>query len=154
MTSRRVLKAAEAIREVVSMAILVDLRDPRVSDVTVIRVEVSGDMRTAKVYVSIMGDEKKQMLGLRGLESAAGFLQAKVANRIDTRYTPRLAFVLDQGVKKSLEVNRILREVLPSTNDDAETPEDEASARDSFNPHVDVTADHSPPAVEVRESSL
>jgi ribosome-binding factor A len=87
-------------------------------------VEVSGDMRTAKVYVSIMGDEKKQTLGLRGLQSAAGFLQAKVANRIDTRYTPRLAFVLDQGVKKSLEVNRILREVLPVATEDAESEMD------------------------------
>ncbi len=93
------------------------------------------------------------MLGLRGLESAAGFLQAKVANRIDTRYTPRLAFVLDQGVKKSLEVNRILREVLPSANSEAETTDD-ASVSDSLTPHADVAAENSPPAVEVRESSL
>ena len=57
MSSRRVLKAAEAIREVVSMAILTDLRDPRVEGVTVTYVEVSPDMRQAKVHVSIMGDE-------------------------------------------------------------------------------------------------
>jgi ribosome-binding factor A len=114
MASRRALKAAEAIREVVSMAILVDIRDPRVQDVTVTRVEMAGDMRSAKVYVSVMGDEKKETLSLRGLESSAGYLQAKVASRIDTRYTPRLQFVLDQGVKKLLEVSRILREVLPS----------------------------------------
>jgi ribosome-binding factor A len=113
MTSRRVLKAAEAVREVVSMAILTEIRDPRVSDVTVTRVEVSGDMRTAKVYISVMGDDKKTQLCLRGLESSAGFLQARVANRIDTRYTPKLQFVIDIGVKRSLEVSRILREVLP-----------------------------------------
>src|SRR5436190_22586666 len=120
MPSRRMLKAAEAIREVVSMAILVEIKDPRVCDVTVTRVEMASDMRSAKVYVSVMGDEKKQTLSLRGLESSAGFLQAKVAKRIDTRYTPRLSFVLDQGVKKSLEVLRILQEVLPK--DAAETP--------------------------------
>ena len=51
--------------------------------------------------------------GLRGLQSAAGFLQSKIAEQIDTRYTPRLMFVLDQGVKKSIEMARILREVLP-----------------------------------------
>lgn len=113
MASRRTLKAAEAIREVVSMAILVEIKDPRVRDVTVTRVEVAPDMRSAKVYVSVMGDEKKQTLSLRGLESSAGFLQTKVAKRIDTRYTPRLSFVLDQGVKKQLEVLRILQEVLP-----------------------------------------
>ena len=114
MSSRRALKAAEAIREVVSMAILVDIRDPRVSNVTVTRVEMGGDMRSAKVYVSVMGDAKTETLSIRGLESSAGFLQAKVASRIDTRYTPRLQFVLDHGVKQSLEVARILKEVLPA----------------------------------------
>ena len=113
MNSRRLLKAAEAIREVVGMAILVDLKDPRVSDVTVTYVEVAPDMRQARIHVSIMGDEKKQTLCLRGLESATGFLQKKVGKRIDTRYTPRLKFILDQGVKHSLEVSRILNEVLP-----------------------------------------
>jgi ribosome-binding factor A len=113
MSSRRVLKAAEAIREVVSMAILTQLSDPRIQDVTVTHVEVSGDMRQATIHVSVMGDEAKQKLSLYGLQSAAGFLQSKVANRIDTRYTPKLEFVLDQGVKKSIEIARILREVLP-----------------------------------------
>ncbi|MHB8970206.1 MAG: 30S ribosome-binding factor RbfA [Pirellulaceae bacterium] len=115
MTSRRVLKAAEAIREVVSMTILTELRDPRISDVTVTMVEVSPDMRQARVHVSVMGDEAKQKLALYGLQNAAGFLQAKIARRIDTRYTPRLRFVLDQGVKRSIEVSRILDEVLPRT---------------------------------------
>jgi len=124
MASRRVLKAAEAIREVVSMAILVEIKDPRVRDVTVTRVEVAPDMRSAKVYVSVMGEEKKQQLSLRGLESSAGFLQTKVAKRIDTRYTPRLSFVLDQGVKKSLEVHRILQEVLPKKTQQGEEDED------------------------------
>src|SRR5690349_5673816 len=104
MPSRRVLKAAEAIREVVSMAILVDLKDPRVQGVTVTYVEVSPDMRQAKVHVSIMGDDTRQKLCLRGLQNAAGFLQGKVANRIDTRYTPRLEFILDMGVKKSIQI--------------------------------------------------
>jgi len=113
MPSRRVLKAAEAIREVVSLAILTELRDPRIQDVTVTYVEVSDDLRHAKVHVSVMGDEAKQKLTLRGLQNAAGFLQQKVGKRIDTRYTPRLSFLLDQGVKHSIEVARLLRELLP-----------------------------------------
>src|SRR5436190_2334883 len=113
--SRRLLKAAEAIRGVVSMAILTELRDPRVKNVTVVSVEVLPDMKSAKVFVSIMGSEKEQQLSLAGLQNAAGFLQRKIADRIETRYTPRLTFVLDKGVKHSLEVNRILREVLPPT---------------------------------------
>jgi ribosome-binding factor A len=113
MSSRRLLKAAAAVRQVLSMAILTELRDPRVSDVTVTHVEMAPDMREAKVFVSVMGDDTRQNLCLHGLQSARGFLQAKIAEGIETRYTPRLRFVLDQGVKRSLEVARILREVLP-----------------------------------------
>jgi ribosome-binding factor A len=129
MTSRRVLKAAEAIREVVSMAILTELRDPRVQGVTVTYVEVSPDMRQAKVHVSIMGDETKQNLCLHGLRSSAGFLQTKIAERIDTRYTPRLKFELDLGVKKSLAIARLLQEVLPDdeTTSAEDDPSDEAA---------------------------
>src|SRR3954467_9864966 len=87
MTSRRTAKAAEAIREVVGMSILTDLKDPRIRDVTVTYVEVSPDMRQARVHVSIMGDDTKAKLSLRGLQNSAGFLQSKVAKRIDTRYT-------------------------------------------------------------------
>lgn len=113
MSSRRILKAAEAIREVVSMTILTEIKDPRVENVTVTYVEVAPDMRSAKVHVSIMGSESQQNLALHGLRSAAGFLQAKVAKRIDTRYTPRIQFVLDQGVKRSIEVSRMLADLLP-----------------------------------------
>jgi ribosome-binding factor A len=120
MSSRRVLKAAEAIREVVSMAILTDLRDPRIEGVTVTYVEVSPDMRQAKVHVSIMGDESQQRLCLHGLRNSAGYLQSKISDRIETRYTPRLRFELDQGVKKSLAISQLLHELLPETNPSAE----------------------------------
>ncbi len=113
MSSRRAQKVAEAIREVVSMAILTELKDPRVKDVTVTYVEVSSDLRHVKVHVSVMGDETHQQLSLRGLQSAAGFLQAKIARQVEMRYTPRLNFLLDQGVKRSIEIAKILREVLP-----------------------------------------
>ena len=114
MSSRRVLKAAQAIREVVSMAIIADLKDPRIKDVTVTLVEVASDMRQAKVHVSVMGDETKQGLCIRGLQSSAGYLQQKVGSRIDTRYTPRIQFVLDQGIQHALLVTRILEEVIPA----------------------------------------
>ncbi len=94
------------------MAILTDLEDPRVRDVTVTGVEVAADMRQAKVYVSVMGNEAKQNLSLRGLQNAAGYLQSKIAQRIDSRYTPKLQFVLDKGVKKQIEIAQILGRVL------------------------------------------
>ena len=120
MSTRRQLKAAEAVREVVSMAILTEVRDPRVRDVTVTGVEMDADMRSATVHVSVMGDDSKQKLALRGLANSAGFLQSRIADRIETRYTPRLRFEIDGGVKKSLEIARVLAEVLgPSSGDGA-----------------------------------
>lgn len=111
MSSRRLLKAAEAIREVVSMAIITELRDPRVQNVTVVGVEVTPDMREAKVLVSIMGTEAQQRTVLKGLQNAVGFLQSKIADRIETRYIPRLSFVMDDGVKKSVAVQQILEQI-------------------------------------------
>lgn len=111
MTVRRLLKAGEAIRGVVSMAILTELRDPRVKNVTVLGVEVAPDMREAKVIISVMGNKTQQMTTLKGLQNSAGFLQSKIADRIDTRYTPRLTFVLDDGIKKSIAVNQILEQI-------------------------------------------
>jgi ribosome-binding factor A len=126
MASRRIQKAAEAIREVVSMAIIADLRDPRIAGVTVTYVEVSPDMRQAKVHVSVMGDEAQQRLCLHGLRSSAGFLQNKISERIDTRYTPRLRFELDMGVKKSLAISKMLDELLPHEEPAAGDDETEA----------------------------
>lgn len=113
MSTRRLLKAAEAVREVVSMAILTAVRDPRVRDVTVTRAEMAPDMRSATVYVSIMGSPSKQQTALRGLANSAGFLQSRIADSIDTRYTPKLRFELDKGLKHALEIDQVLREVLP-----------------------------------------
>lgn len=116
------------------MAILTDLRDPRVQDVTVTYVEMAADMRSAKVHVSVMGDEAKQKLCLHGLRSSAGYLQSKIAERIDTRYTPRLRFELDMGVKKSLAISRLLNELLPADatgpSDATEGDQAEAQPRD------------------------
>ena len=124
MSTRRQLKAAEAVRGVVSMAILTQVRDPRVEGVTVTGVEVAPDMRSAVVHVSVMGSEAKQELALRGLASSAGFLQAQIAEKIDTRYVPRLTFKLDAGVKRSIEMARVLGEVLPAAATGAEHEHD------------------------------
>jgi ribosome-binding factor A len=131
VSTRRLLKAAEAVRGVVSMAILTQVRDPRVQDVTVTGVEMAPDMRSAKVIVSIMGSPAKQELALRGLSNSAGFLQAKIAERIDTRYIPKLRFEIDEGVKHSLEIARVLGEVLPVSDQDEVLGEESGSAQSS-----------------------
>jgi len=134
--SRRTLKAAEAIREVVSMAILTEVKDPRVSDVTVTRVEVSGDMREAKVYITVMGSETKQQLCMRGLKNSTGFLQKRISERIDTRYIPRIEFRVDKGQANAQEVNRIFAKIADERateaplEDDAVTDETDSDNRE------------------------
>lgn len=123
------------------MAILAELKDPRVRDVTVTYVEVSADLRHAKVHVSVMGDQTHQQLTLRGLQHAAGFLQAKIADNLDIRYTPRLSFLLDQGVKQSIAISQILQEVLP--------PEKPAEAEaEETDDELPEDAEHNPPLPE------
>lgn len=139
MTSRRLLKAAEAIREVVASAILTELADPRVRDVTVTGVKVSPDMREAKVSVSVRGDESQEKLSLHGLRNAAGYLQSRIAARIDSRYVPKLQFVIDKGMHNAMEVGEILAKIRREREAEQETlaetdPEAEHTAPDSGAP--------------------
>lgn len=110
MKSHRLARVAEVVREVAAEAILFEVRDPRVKGVTVTRAEVSADLQHAKVFVSVMGSEKDQQLTMHGLASSAAFVQTKLAKRLTTRYVPHVTFVVDEGVKKSLEIARILAE--------------------------------------------
>ena len=115
MKAHRLVRVSEVIREVAAETILFELQDPRVENVTVTRAEVSGDLQHAKVYVSVMGTPKEQQLCMHGLKHAAGFIQAKLAKRLQTRFTPVVHFVLDQGVKKSIEITRLINEALAQT---------------------------------------
>jgi ribosome-binding factor A len=140
---------AEAIREVVSSAILFEVSDPRVHGITVLNVEVAGDMRHATVFVTIMGTETEQKRAMQGLLSAAGFLQARVAARLQTRFTPILAFKRDDSVKKSIEISRLIDETLAADRQahaDPVDPEAEQEARIGIKTEpVDHSEDDSEP---------
>jgi ribosome-binding factor A len=108
MKSHRLARVNEVIRETAANAVLFELKDPRVKGVTVTRAEVSADLQHAKVYVSVMGSEREQKLTMHGLNSAAGFVQTKVAERLTARHVPHITFVVDEGVKKSIAIAQIL----------------------------------------------
>ena len=112
MKTHRLARVSEVIREVAAETILFDMQDPRIKGVTVTRTEVSADLQHAKVYVSLMGTAQEQKLCMHGLKHAAGYVQSKLASRLKTRYTPTIAFILDEGVKKSIEVSRLINEAL------------------------------------------
>lgn len=131
MKSYRLARVASVLREVAAETILWELRDPRVKNVTVTRAEVSGDLQHAKVFVSIMGSERDQKLAIHGLTSAAGFVQTKLAKRLTSRYVPHVSFVLDDGIKKSIEIARLLRqEQGESAGEDAYLVDDEVAIVD------------------------
>lgn len=140
MKTHRLARVAEVVREVASQTVLFELRDPRVKNVTVTRAEVSGDLQHAKVFVSVMGSAKEQELCMEGLRHAAGFVQSKLGNRLQTRFTPVIHFVLDMGVKNSIEVSRLINEALaqpgppshelsPGPASEGPTAEEEAADR-------------------------
>jgi ribosome-binding factor A len=128
MKSHRLARVSEVVREVAAEAILFDLKDPRVKNVTVTRAEVAGDLQHAKVYVSVMGTEKEQALTMHGLKASAGFVQSKLAKRLTTRFVPHVTFVKDDGVKRSLEIARLIRQEHQTggIKPDAPPPEDTA----------------------------
>ncbi len=125
---------AEAIREVVSTAILFDVSDPRVRAVTVLGVEMSNDLRRATVKVSIMGTEPERRRVFQGLEHATGFLQARVAARLQTRFTPVLAFKVDQGVRKSVDISRLIEEAVASDRHEPLLPDEPEESADNHEP--------------------
>src|SRR3954451_19653272 len=141
MKAHRMARVAEAVREVASETILFELRDPRVKGVTVTRAEVSGDLQHAKVYVSLMGSPGEQNLCMHGLRHSCGFIQSKLAKRLQTRFTPVIEFVLDEGVKRSIEMTRLINEALAQTG-----PKDAAGEEPSPAPEssADGTAEESP----------
>ena len=120
MKSHRLARVSEVVREVAASTILFELKDPRVKNVTVTRAEVSADLQHAKIYVSVMGTEREQALTMHGLKSAAGFVQTKVAAQLTTRFVPHVTFVIDEGVKKSIEISRLLHEAQQQTRADEE----------------------------------
>lgn len=125
MPSHRTLRVAEAIRESVAQAILFEMNDPRVKGVTVIAVQVTPDLREAVIDVSIMGSKGEQTRGLAALSHAAGFLQSKIAARLQTRVTPIVRFRLDEGVKKSIAMSRMIDEALAEDALHGAKPQDE-----------------------------
>jgi ribosome-binding factor A len=110
MAPSRKERLAEQVKEMLSRIILFELQDPRVSFTTVTGVELSGDMRRAAVKISVMGDEKEQTVTFNTLRRAQGYVQKLLGERLKIKYVPSIRFVLDESIKKSVELSKTLRE--------------------------------------------
>ncbi len=100
----------EAMREVLSGAIATEIKDPRVGFVTVTGVKTSQDLRHARVYVSVLGDQATREGSLDGLRSAHGFLQRRLAAELTLKHTPALTFEYDDSVDRGMRINQLLEE--------------------------------------------
>jgi ribosome-binding factor A len=109
MPKERMRRVNEAVREVLSTAIG-DIKDPRVGFVTVTAVDTSPDLRHARVFVSVLGDEGQREQSLAGLTSSHGFLQSRVARELRMKNTPQLEFAYDDSVDRGMRINELLRE--------------------------------------------
>jgi ribosome-binding factor A len=108
--AERMRRVNEAVREVVSARIAEGLRDPRIGFVTVTAVETSPDLRHARVWVSVLGDEREREETLAGLESAHGVLQAAVGTELRMKRTPTLEFVFDESVDRGMRITELLED--------------------------------------------
>jgi ribosome-binding factor A len=114
MPTARMRRVNEAVREVISVHIADDdLKDPRIGFVTVTSVETSPDLRHARVYVSVLGDEDEREAGLAGLRSAAGILQRKVNEELHMKRTPMLDFAYDVSIDHGMRMTELLSEDEP-----------------------------------------
>jgi ribosome-binding factor A len=102
----------ESVRQVLSEA-LPELKDPRIGFVTVTGVETSPDLRQARVFVSVLGSERKRETSLAGLKAAHGVLQARIARELRMKRTPQLSFEYDPTVERGVRMSRLIDELAP-----------------------------------------
>ncbi len=107
-SKRRPDQVGEIIRQVVAEALIREVRDPRISMVTITRVEVTPDLSHARLFVTIHGEGEERTLALEGLARASGFFRTRVANALSTRITPELTFMPDLGAEHAARIEHIL----------------------------------------------
>ena len=113
MPDGRMRRVDEAMRAVLGEAIAKDLQDPRVGFITVTGVKTSPDLRYARVYVSVLGDDAARTESLAGLRSARGFLQGRVAAELRLKHTPAISFEFDESIQRGMRITRLLEDVDP-----------------------------------------
>ena len=108
MPSERMRRVNEAVRQVLSDAISVDLKDPRVGFVTVTAVDTSPDLRHAHVLVSVLGEAEQREASLDGLRSAHGYLQRRVGSELRLKHTPTLVFEYDESIERGMRISELI----------------------------------------------
>lgn len=110
--TRRIKKINSLLRETIATVIQQDVENPSLSVLTtVISVDTSKDLRQAKVYISIFGNDEEKQKGIEALQSAAGFIAVQVAKQVVLRYFPKLYFKLDHSIDQHMQIDSVLRDI-------------------------------------------
>jgi ribosome-binding factor A len=121
-------RISEEIKREVSHIIQNELKDPRLSGmISVTSADVTKDLRYAKVYVSVLGDEGKKKDALSGLKSAAGYIRREIGRRIQLRYTPEMLFELDDSIERGVYINKLINDTLQDNRRETDAEKDSGS---------------------------
>ncbi|BCJ95184.1 ribosome-binding factor A [Anaerocolumna cellulosilytica] len=113
------------VQRELSMLINREIKDPRINPLTsVVAVEVAPDLKHAKVYISVLGDEESQKNTLAGLRSAAPFMRGQLAKSINLRNTPELTFIMDQSIEYGVNMSKLIHDVNKDLSNNEELKED------------------------------
>ncbi|BAD40508.1 30S ribosome-binding factor RbfA [Symbiobacterium thermophilum] len=107
----RAIRVGEQMREELAQLLRDEVKDPRIGFVSIVKVEVSRDIRHAKIYVSVLGNDQQKKETMAGLASATGFLRSELAKRLQLRYMPELHFALDESIEHGQRIAQLLVQV-------------------------------------------
>jgi len=111
MTKQRPERVQEAMRQEISKIIQGQIKDPRIGFLTVTKVELTKDLRYAKVFFSVLGEDKDKLLALKGLNSAKGYIRTLIADKIKLRFVPDIVFKIDESLGHTKEIYDLLDKI-------------------------------------------
>ncbi|ADO77113.1 30S ribosome-binding factor RbfA [Halanaerobium praevalens] len=114
MSNKRAVRVGELLKEEISQIVLREMKDPRIGFVSITDVEVSGDLRHAKVFISVYGTEKEKEETLAGLQQAQGFVRKLVGERVKIHHTPEIIFRYDDSIENGVHISNIIKDLKQS----------------------------------------
>ena len=116
MSSQRPGRVQEALRQEISKIVHSEMKDPRIGFITITKVDLTKDLRYARIYFSILGEDKEKKLALKGLNNAKGYIKGLLADRIKLRFMPELAFAIDGSLEHTKHIYGILDKIKKERN--------------------------------------
>lgn len=111
MAKQRPERVQEALRQEISKIVQGEMKDPRIGFITITKVDLTKDLRYAKVYFSVLGEDKEKKLALKGLNSAKGYVKGLIADRINLRFMPEIVFMVDESIEHTKHIYGILDKI-------------------------------------------